>query len=99
MTVNEMIERLQKGETIGVDEYADKYPQLAHVLRDMIPALEAVCGSTARPQSGQCWVPSLWNLRSTVLRVQRRTSAVRRRPVPEHSRTKTSWLRSGLRSR
>ncbi len=52
---DEMIERLQQGESVGLDEYVAKYPELADVLRHVMPALEVVCGSTAsgggsRPQ-------------------------------------------------
>jgi serine/threonine protein kinase/Flp pilus assembly protein TadD len=52
--VDEFLERLGRGERPEVEEYARRHPRLAAVLRQMLPALQAVHGSAAdRPRSGE----------------------------------------------
>jgi serine/threonine protein kinase/Flp pilus assembly protein TadD len=45
--VDAFLERLGRGERPEVEDYARRYPQLATVLRQMLPALQAVHGSAA----------------------------------------------------
>ena len=50
--VNEFLERLGRGERPDVEEYARRYPQLAAVLRQMLPALELLRSSAAGSGGG-----------------------------------------------
>ncbi|HEV3261990.1 MAG TPA: hypothetical protein VG013_34385, partial [Gemmataceae bacterium] len=50
--VDAFLERLRRGERPEVEEYAQRYPQLATVLRQMLPALQAIHLSAAeRPRA------------------------------------------------
>ena len=35
-------EFLEQGDDVSIQEYADRYPQIARVLRDILPALKAM---------------------------------------------------------
>jgi serine/threonine protein kinase/Flp pilus assembly protein TadD len=47
--VDEFLERLGRGEQPEVEEYARLYPQLAAILRHMLPAVQVIHSSTATP--------------------------------------------------
>jgi len=47
---DEFLQRVQQGEFPDVEEYVQRYPQVAEVLRDVLPALQAMHGSrVAKP--------------------------------------------------
>src|SRR5213594_673125 len=55
---DEFVERLDRGERVGIEEYAERYPQIASEIRQVLPALavmqpadenaEPVCDSSGQ---------------------------------------------------
>src|SRR6516165_779028 len=50
---DEFTERLNRGEHPEVEEYAELYPELADLLRGILPALEALRQDTKSPDSAR----------------------------------------------
>jgi serine/threonine protein kinase/WD40 repeat protein len=49
---DEFTERLQRGEQPNIDEYVRRYPEIAALLREALPALQALGSPAANPSSG-----------------------------------------------
>jgi hypothetical protein len=43
--VEELTARLQSGEVVDIDDWAEKHPTYAHQLRELLPALQALAGA------------------------------------------------------
>ena len=48
---DEFVERLDRGERVGIEEYAERYPQIASEIRQVLPALAVMqpAGENAEP--------------------------------------------------
>ena len=56
--MDEYLERANRGERPSIEEYVDRYPDLAEVIRKMLPALEVMQGSDGLDTTGDAPVPN-----------------------------------------